>query len=93
MRVSNALVINRQKQRDSFIKRVIDDAHIEYGKQKMKTLLHKNDEGAEMLFEDSSHFIEMTPRNPVDQEIKEEKKEEDEDFGDFYKDYADRATI
>ena len=70
MRVSNALIINKHKQRDSFIKRVIDDAHIEYGKQKMKTMLFdkKNEEGNDMTFEDDSHLIEMTPRTPLDQE-------------------------
>ena len=70
MRVSNALIINKHRQRDSFIKRVIDDAHIEYGVQKVKTLLldKKHDDSNDLLFEDDSHLIEMTPRVAADQE-------------------------
>lgn len=89
MRVSNALIINKHRQRDSFIKRVIDDAHIEYGKQKMKTMFFdkKNEEGHDMAFEEASHFIEMTPRTPLDsiQTDSEERKDEGEIFANFYK--------
>lgn len=94
MRVSNALVINKHKQRDSFIRRVIDDAHIEYGVQKVKSKFFdkKNEEGGDMTFEDNSHFIEMTPRIP-DSEMKGKEEKEGEDFGNFYKDYAEKSIV
>jgi hypothetical protein len=70
---------------------VIDDAHIEYGKAKMKTMLFdkKTEEVGDMTFEDDSHLIEMTPRNPLDSEFKlrEEKKDSGENFENFYKNY------
>lgn len=37
MRVSNALIINRNKKSDSFIRKIIDDAEVNYGTKKMKT--------------------------------------------------------
>lgn len=87
MRVSNALVINSQRKRDSFIKRVLDDAHIDYGKKKLKGNLFDKKTSEGLLFEDNAPLIEMIPRNPM-----EEKKEDEEGFETFYEGYGQRTT-
>jgi len=70
MRVSNALVIRKQKKRDSFVKRVLDDTYHDYGKGKGKhnTLQPMNsmerklqEESGEVFFDDLElNQIEMT---------------------------------
>jgi hypothetical protein len=61
MRVSNALVIRKHAQRDSFVKRVLDDSYHDYGKNKKNKSPFMNEELEDMSFDDLElNQIEMT---------------------------------
>lgn len=79
MRVSNALIINKHKGKDSFIKKIIDDSNCDFGKQKRKESIME--ENSELNLDFQSHLIEMTPQNA----FFKSKEPDGEQFENFYK--------